>query len=54
MVSNLFNIVLRIHGPGILLFNPWIIHALFVPFCVTWHMDDSIVINEPYAKYIYP
>ncbi len=35
--------MLQIHDPDILLFNPWIIHALFISFCVAWHMDDSYV-----------
>jgi hypothetical protein len=35
------NNVLLIHDPDNLLSNPWIIHALYMSFCVTWHMDDS-------------
>jgi len=50
--------MLRIHDSDILLFNPWIIHALYMPFCVTWHIDDSceqirlikLIINELYFE----
>jgi hypothetical protein len=48
VIKFIFNYLLRcgIHIQYFTLMEPsvplgWIIHALFISFCVTWHMDDS-------------